>query len=192
MPPKKSKPIVSEQESTGPVGGQRQQLTDIITPALRVLFVGYNPGLRSAAVGHHFAGPSNRFWRVLYEAGLTPVRLSAEQDGTMLSLGLGLTNLVDRPTRGAAELTAADYRQGRERLLQKLKEYRPQNVCYVGIGVYKAFAGLPKCDYGWQQQAVVEGCNDFVAPSTSGLNRMPYPEQLAIYRQLAAGIDHPN
>ncbi len=169
-----------------------QPLTDIIASNLRVLFVGYNPGLRSAELGHHFAGPSNRFWRVLHEAGLTPVQLPAEEDETLLTWGLGVTNLVDRPTRGAAELKAADYRRGSERLLQKLREYRPQNVCYVGIGIYKRFANLPQCDYGWQPQSVVPGCNDFVAPSTSGLNRMPHQEQLAIYRQLAEGIGRGN
>lgn len=160
-------------------------LEDIIAPNLRILFVGYNPSLRSAEVGHHFAGRNNGFWRILHESGLTEQRLTAEQDERLLELGMGLTNLVARPTRAAAELTAADYQQGRGELLEKLEQYRPRSICYVGIGLYKIFARRPQCQLGWQPQSVVEGIADFVAPSTSGLNRMPYQQQLATYRQLA-------
>ncbi len=160
-------------------------LEDIIAPNLRILFVGYNPSLRSAEVGHHFAGRNNGFWRILHESGLTKQRLFAEQDDRLRELGMGLTNLVARPTRAAAELTAADYQQGRGELLEKLEQYQPRSICYVGIGLYKIFARRPRCDFGWQPQSVVEGIADFVAPSTSGLNRMPYQEQLTIYRHLA-------
>jgi len=163
-------------------------LEDIIAPNLRILFVGYNPSLRSAEVGHHFAGRNNGFWRILHESGLTEQRLAAEMDHLLLERGMGLTNLVARPTRAAAELTAADYQQGRGELLEKLEQYRPRSICYVGIGLYKIFARRPQCEFGWQSQTVVEGIDDFVAPSTSGLNRMPYQEQLAIYRQLAGWL----
>lgn len=163
-------------------------LEDIIAPNLRILFVGYNPSLRSAEVGHHFAGRNNGFWRILHDSGLTEQRLTAEEDLSLLRIGMGLTNLVARPTRAAAELTSADYQQGRSELLQKLDQYRPRRICYVGIGLYKVFARLSKCQFGWQARPVVAGIADFVAPSTSGLNRMPYQEQLAIYRQLAQGL----
>lgn len=165
------------------------QLKDIIAENLILLFVGYNPGLRSAAVGHHFAGPSNRFWKLLHEAGLTPDRMVAEEGEDVLGLGYGLTNLVARPTRAAAELTSAEYRAGAEILRQKLLTYRPRIVCYVGIGVYRAFARVRRCDYGLQPTAVVPGVADFVAPSPSGLNRMPYAEMLNIYRQLAGLVE---
>lgn len=164
-------------------------LADLIAPNLRLLFVGYNPSLRSAELGHHFAGRSNGFWKVLHQASLTPQRMTPQQDAEILALGFGLTNLVDRPTRAAAELTSADYQLGREQLRQKLELYRPGAVCYVGIGVYKIFARRSQCSFGWQPESVVPGVADFVAPSTSGLNRMPYAEQLAIYRQLAAGLE---
>lgn len=160
-------------------------LEDIIAPNLRILFVGYNPSLRSAAAGHHFAGPSNGFWKVLHESGLTERRLRPEEDQSLLGVGLGVTNLVARPTRAAAELTAIDYAAGRVELTQKLQQYQPQAVCYVGIGLYKIFARRKQCQFGWQPVSVVTGVADFVAPSTSGLNRMPYADQLAIYRQLA-------
>lgn len=164
-------------------------LEDIIAPNLRVLFVGYNPSLKSAEVGHHFAGSTNGFWRILFDSGLTERRLAPEEDKLLLKMGMGSTNLVARPTRAAAELTREDYRQGTSELLQKLEYYHPQYVCYVGIGLYKIFAHCKQCPFGWQPHSVVSEVIDFVAPSTSGLNRMLYQDQLAIYRQLAERIN---
>jgi len=87
---------------------RRIALPDHLAPKLNILFVGINPGLRSAALGHHYAGPSNRFWKLLYDAKLVPERLTYQDDGRLPHWGLGLTNLVARPTAGLADLTARD------------------------------------------------------------------------------------
>ncbi|HBK84526.1 MAG TPA: mismatch-specific DNA-glycosylase [Firmicutes bacterium] len=161
------------------------KLRDIIAPNLLVLFTGFNPGLRSAELGHHYAGPNNRFWRLLFESGLTPRLLPASEDHLLLSWSLGLTNIVARPTRLAAELTSAELNSGGEVLRQKFEHYRPQVACYVGIGIYKALTKCRQCLPGRQAQSVVDGVIDFVVPSPSGLNRIPYADQLASWRELA-------
>ncbi len=81
-------------------GRRRSPLHDIVRPGLRALFVGINPGLRSAAIGHHFAGYSNRFWRLLHESGLVPEPIGCEDDGRLPEWGFGVTNLIPRPTSG--------------------------------------------------------------------------------------------
>ena len=147
------------------------KLADIIAPDLVVLFIGFNPSLRSAAAGHHFAGPNNRFWRILYDCGLTLRLLQASDDQQLLRWGMGLTNIVARPTQKAAQLTTADYRAGAAVLQQKLLQYRPQVACYVGFGVYRAFARHCRFSPGLQETSVVPGILDFAAASTSGWNR---------------------
>src|SRR4051794_18072073 len=102
-----------------------QALPPIVAPGLKVLFVGINPGLRSAAVGHNFARPGNRFWPTLHAAGFTPRRLAPEEDRTLPEYGLGITNLAPRPTRAAAELTDEELRAGAEALTRLVAEYQP-------------------------------------------------------------------
>ncbi len=145
---------------------------DLLAEKLSVLFIGYNPSLRSAEINRHYAGNANRFWQMLYEAGFTDRRLRPEEDEELLGLGLGLTNIVARPTRAAAEITKAEYDAGRQVLRSKLERYRPRYAAYVGIGVYRIFAQNPRASLGLQPTSVVEGVQDFVLPSTSGLNRM--------------------
>lgn len=110
-------------------------LPDYVIPDLRVLFVGINPGLRSAEVGHHFAGHSNRFWKLLADSHLVPHPLNYWEDSRLLDWGIGLTNLVSRPTMGIHELTRKDYHQGRITLLQKIDLFRPQIVALLGLGM---------------------------------------------------------
>lgn len=162
----------------------KQPLRDIIQPNLKILFIGYNPGLKSAEKGHHYAGVSNRFWDILHKSGLTPEKVNYLHDMNLLSFGYGSTNIVDRPSKSAAELTGEDYELGRTELIKKLKTYRPAVACYVGIGVYKALTRKKKVEWGLQDEQVVEGVTDFVAPSTSGLNRMPISQQIEIYTRL--------
>lgn len=164
-------------------------LRDVIAPNLKVLFVGYNPSLRSAELGHHYAGRSNRFWQLLYKSGLTPVLMKPEQDMELLRLGYGSTNIVHRPTKAAAEITAEEYREGREQLLETIKKYRPRIVCYVGIGIYRVFARRSDVTWGLQETSVAPGVLDFVAPSSSGLNRMRLDDQVNIYRDLKSTFD---
>ncbi|HWR41962.1 mismatch-specific DNA-glycosylase [Sporomusa sp.] len=161
------------------------QVPDIIDNNLKVLFIGFNPGRRSAETGHHFAGYSNKFWKLLASAGLTPYQFRPEEDRTLLTVGLGITNIVARPSRAADEITKEEYRAGRDVLKEKLMLYRPQIACFAGVGVYKEFAGRPNIKCGVQPISVVTGVADFVVPSPSGLTRILFDDQLAYYQELA-------
>lgn len=168
-------------------------IPDHLREGLNLLFVGYNPSLRSAETGHHYANPNNRFWRIIHEAGITGRRYRADEDGKLLECGIGFTNIVARPTKTAAEITKEEYQRGAEILLEKLRKYKPKAACYVGKGVYQelirgsAAAGHSASrsyEWGEQNESVVPGVIDFVAPSSSGLVRMPLPEIISIYKQL--------
>ncbi len=161
------------------------EVPDIIDYNLRVLFIGFNPGLRSAATGHHFAGYSNKFWKLLAAAGLTSYRFRPEEDRSLLAVGLGVTNIVARPSRAADEITSAEYQAGKEILAAKLRLYSPQIACFAGVGVYKKFAGRTNIKCGWQPVQTVSGVTDFVVPSPSGLTRIVFAEQLVYYQELA-------
>jgi len=161
-----------------------KQVPDIIAPNLKILFIGFNPGSRSAQTGHHFAGYSNKFWKLLSAAALTPYQLTPEEDGKLLSWGLGITNIVARPSRTAAEITKEEYQHGRMLLQEKLAFYKPQVACYAGVGVYREFAQQAKVICGWQDKNVVTGVADFVVPSPSGLTRILFIDQLAYYQEL--------
>jgi TDG/mug DNA glycosylase family protein len=116
----------------------RLRLKDRIAPGARVLFVGINPGVRSALTGHHFAGPSNGFWKLLFDAGLVPERVTHLDDDRLPEWGLGITNLVARPTPGVSDLSLAELRAGRAALERKVAKYQPRIVALVGITVYRA------------------------------------------------------
>lgn len=160
------------------------QIGDIIDYNLKILFVGFNPGLRSAETGHHFAGYSNRFWKLLHQSGLTPKQFQPEEGRLLLSLGLGITNIVARPSREAAEITKEEYAAGREELKRKLASYAPCIACYEGIGVYRQFAQVKDIVCGRQTQSVVAGIIDFVVPSPSGKNPILFGKQLEYYWEL--------
>ncbi|BCJ86989.1 hypothetical protein skT53_19740 [Effusibacillus dendaii] len=148
------------------------------------MFVGYNPSLRSSETGHHYANPRNRFYTVLYQAGLTPRKYRAEEDACLYELGYGFTNIVARPTRAAEEITKREYEEGRQTLREKITRYKPKVVCFVGKGVYLQYTGLKKAAWGVQSPSQVEGVIDFVAPSTSGLVRMKLADVVAIFTDL--------
>ena len=112
-------------------------LPDYLVRDLQILFVGINPGIRSATLGHHYAGHSNRFWKLLYEAELVPERLSYREDSRLPEWGIGLTNLVPRATAGIESLTADDYTAGRLVLLRKVQRYRPRVVALLGMTLYR-------------------------------------------------------
>lgn len=165
--------------------GEGPPIPDIVAPGLRVLFCGFNPGTRSGAIGHNYAGRGNRFWRLLAESGLTPHRLAPEEDRGMLRYGLGSTNLVARATASAAELSRGELRAGAGPLRSLVEAYRPRIVAYTGKGVYLAAAGLGRAEWGEQPVGLFAGTVDFVLPSPSGLARLPYPEKLRWFRALA-------
>lgn len=161
-----------------------QQVPDIIAPNLNILFIGFNPGKRSAETGHHFAGHSNKFWKLLAAAGLTPYQFTPEEDGKLLALGMGITNIVERPSRTAAELSKAEYQAGRIILKEKLEHYRPRLACYAGMGVYRELTGKKDIACGLQPDSVAAGVADFVVPSPSGLTRILFKDQLVYYQEL--------
>ena len=158
--------------------------TDLLRPGLDLVFCGYNPSLRSGASGHHYAHPGNRFWRVLFAAGITQRPYEPGEDETLLDLGMGFTNLCPRPTRRADELTREEIRAGAVELRAKLEELRPRAVAYTGIGVYKWFRATSKVGWGVQAEPAVAGVTDVVVPSPSGLNRMRFEELVEHYRAL--------
>jgi len=161
---------------------------DSLDVGLKVVFVGFNPSLRSAEFGFNYAGHSNRFWRILYEAGLTESLCRPEDGPSLLAIGYGFTNIVQRPTRAAAELTSEEYALGRVVLLEKLARYRPRIACYVGKGVYQK-AARRNVSWGQQEISIVNGVIDYVTPSSSGLVRMRLEEQVAIYRGVRNLLD---
>ncbi|HEX6271777.1 MAG TPA: mismatch-specific DNA-glycosylase [Polyangiaceae bacterium] len=146
------------------------RLKDVLAPRPRLLLVGINPGLRSGAVGHHFAGNGNPFWRLLYEARLIPRALTYEEDQELARFGIALTNLCERPTRSAAELTPADIERGRRKLAKKCAALRPRVVAFVGLSVYQAFFRLPRSGGAGEKPETLAGARVFVVPNPSGLN----------------------
>ncbi len=145
-------------------------LPDVLAPGLRVLFVGINPSLESARVGHHFASPGNPFWRLLHAAGLTPELLPPADDRRLLELGLGLTNVCPRATRGAAELTRRDYERGVAELVRKVEAARPAVVALVGVTLGRiVLPGSPEAGPG-PRGAAIGGARVFVLPNPSGRN----------------------
>jgi TDG/mug DNA glycosylase family protein len=141
----------------------------VIAPELRVLFCGINPGLYSAATGDHFARPGNRFWPALYAAGFTPKLLHPSEKALLLDAGYGLTNLVNRATAAADELSAAELIAGGKALSSKIRRYRPRAVAFLGLGAYRHAFGKPKATFGLQPETL-EGAAIWVLPSPSGLN----------------------
>ncbi len=162
-------------------------LTEKLQKHLLILFIGFNPSLRSYERGFNYAGHSNRFFKILYLSGLTNRLYTPEESYDLLDdYNYGFTNLVTRPTTRADEITKEEYRAGVGILYEKLITYQPAIACYVGKGVYLSFIGSSKRqDWGFSKKHTLSHTLDFVAPSTSGLVRMKLAEQADIYRQLA-------
>jgi TDG/mug DNA glycosylase family protein len=155
-----------------------------------VLFVGINPGRRSAAAAAHFANPRNDFWRLLHESGLTPELLGPERQADALRHGIGITNAALRTTAGSGDLRAADFQGAAERLGRLAQELRPRVLAFVGKEAYRgAFGERPALGL----QARVLGASQLIVlPSTSPANAaVPYAERLAWFRELAALVEGP-
>jgi double-stranded uracil-DNA glycosylase len=142
---------------------------DVIAPGLRVLFCGINPSLYSAAVGHHFARPGNRFWPALYAGGLTERLLKPEEEQLLLSQGFGITNLVARATARAEELTAGELAAGARRLVAKVRRQRPAVVAVLGVTAYRTAFARPRAAIGRQAETIADAVL-WVLPNPSGLN----------------------
>lgn len=147
-----------------------RRLRDVLVPCARVLFVGINPSLRSAEVGHHFAGRGNPFWRLLHASGLTSRLLSYEEDGELAREGLALTNLCPRPTRTAAELREAELEAGCRALARKVARLHPAVVAFVGLTLFRRFYGRGASRGAGAKPEVLSGARVFVLPNPSGLN----------------------
>lgn len=160
------------------------KIPDHLAKHLDIIFVGFNPSLKSGETGHHYANPNNRFWKIIFEAGLTPRKYSPEEDGELIKLGFGLTNIVDRPTKAADEITKEEYQKGRLTLKTKIEYFRPKIACFVGKGVYREYSQKKVIPWGKQEKQIVDGVIDFVAPSSSGLVRMKRQDIIDIYKQL--------
>jgi double-stranded uracil-DNA glycosylase len=162
-------------------------LRDCIRPPLRLLFVGINPGIRSAQTGHHFAGPSNRFWKLLHASGLVPEPIGYLDDRRLPEWGFGITNLVPRPTPGIDTLRPGEYAAGERALRRKIRRAKPPVVALVGVTLYRAlFKRKPgeAVALGLQQERL-EGSRVFVLPNPSGRNaNFSYDEMLAAFRAL--------
>jgi TDG/mug DNA glycosylase family protein len=162
-------------------------LRDRVRPPVRILLVGINPGIRTALLGHHFAGYSNRFWKLLYEARLVPEPIGTEDDARLPEWGLGITNLVPRATPGIDTLKPEEYVAGARVLRRKIRRWQPEVVALVGVTLYRSlFALRPsvRVALGLQTETL-EGARVFVLPNPSGRNaNFSYAEMLAAFRAL--------
>jgi TDG/mug DNA glycosylase family protein len=160
------------------------RLPDYLRPHLDLIVVGINPGTRSAAAGHHYAGPGNHFWPLLFESGLVGEPLTHEQDARVLEWGIGLTNMVARPSPSITDLSLDELRAGARTLRTKLLKYAPAIICFNGKRIYEVFAGHP-CAFGLQPDRVGEA-RVFVMPSTSARTASyQRADKLVFFRELA-------
>jgi TDG/mug DNA glycosylase family protein len=162
---------------------------DIIGPDLKVLFCGINPSVYSAAVGHHFARPGNRFWPTLHGAGFTDHLLSPGEDRSLLDFGLGCTNLVARATAQASELDAGEIERGAGHLLDLIRRHRPRWLAVLGLGAYRQAFGDPLARVGRQERSAA-GAGVWLLPNPSGLNaHYQLADLVAAYGELRRASD---
>lgn len=163
-------------------------LPDVIAPNLRVLFCGINPGLYTAAVGHHFARPGNRFWPTLFKSGFTGRLLSPFEEGELLESGLGISNVVAHATATAAELTSDDFIAGGRVLAAKVKKYQPRVLAILGVGAYRTAFVNAKAIIG-EQGKRIHGARVWVLPNPSGLNaNYQLPDLVRLFRDLRESV----
>jgi TDG/mug DNA glycosylase family protein len=147
----------------------RWVIADVIAPGLRVLVCGINPGLMSEATGHHFARPGNRFWPALHQSGFTPVQLHPSQQSSLLGYQIGITNVVDRPSARADELTRDELLAGGRQLVKKVRKLTPSWLAVLGLGAYRSAFASPRAAIG-EQPHTIGPTRVWVLPNPSGLN----------------------
>ena len=161
---------------------------DVVAPGLRVLFCGINPGLYTAWAGHHFARPGNRFWPALHASGFTPRQLRPDEEQELLTLGLGVTNVVARATATAAELGRDELRRGGLRLVELAERWSPTYVAVLGVTAYRAAFGEARAVLGRQDRRLGPA-GVWVLPNPSGLNAHHQPVDLArLFAELRAAV----
>jgi TDG/mug DNA glycosylase family protein len=164
-------------------------LPDVMAPGLRVLFCGINPGLYTAWAGHHFARRGNRFWPALHRSGFTPRLFEPSEQDELLTLGLGVTNVVARASATAAELSAAELRAGGESLRRTVEREAPSYLAVLGVTAYRSAFGEPRAVLGRQSRSL-SGTTVWVLPNPSGLNAHFSLDALAtLFADLRAAAD---
>jgi TDG/mug DNA glycosylase family protein len=167
-------------------------LRDRIRQPVRVLLVGINPGVRSSQVGHHFAGPSNRFWKLLHASRLVPEPIGFADDHRLPEWGFGITNLIQRPTPGIDTLRPEEYIAGAKVLRRKIRRLKPEVVAFIGVTLFRSVfgrrAGQPVA-LGLQDERI-EGASVFVLPNPSGRNaNFSYGEMLDAFARLRRALE---
>lgn len=171
------------------LAANNKTIVDVIGAGLRVLFCGINPGLYSGYTGHHFARPGNRFWPTLYAAGFTDRLLKPAEQQELLKHGYGITNLVERASATAAELTAAELLAGGQRLLAKVEQYHPQVLAVLGVTAYRTAFQRPQAQMGEQKEGLGPA-RLWILPNPSGLNAHYTPADLArVFREFRLAIE---
>jgi TDG/mug DNA glycosylase family protein len=167
-------------------------LKDRIRLPVRVLLVGINPGIRSSQLGHHFAGPSNRFWKLLYESRLVPEPIGYADDHRLPEWGFGMTNLIPRPTPGIDTLRPEEYVAGAKTLRRKIRRVKPEVVAFVGVTLFRSVFGRrpgQPVALGLQVERI-EGARVFVLPNPSGRNaNFSYAEMLEAFARLRRALE---
>jgi double-stranded uracil-DNA glycosylase len=182
-----------------PPGWAHLRLKDRLRPGLDVLLVGINPGVQSALSGHHFAGFSNRFWKLLFESGLVPEPITYNDDARLPEFGLGVTNLVARPSPGIDDLRPAEYLAGWQALERKIRRIHPRIVAFVGVTLYRALLPAlvtdpdvrkdPRVRVPGLLPITIHGARVFVLPNPSGRNaNYTYEEMLQSFRELRVAV----
>ncbi|HUJ90017.1 MAG TPA: G/U mismatch-specific DNA glycosylase [Syntrophorhabdales bacterium] len=173
------------------VAARGKSVPDVITPSLRILFCGINPGLYSAATGHHFARPGNRFWPVLHAAGFTDRLLSPFEEQELLKRGYGITNIVNRPTANAAELSLSELQEGAKRLSNTILKYKPRIVAVLGVEAYRKAFGHREVVLGPRDERIGDSVV-WILPNPSGINAHYQVKELAaLFKKLRLASDKP-
>jgi TDG/mug DNA glycosylase family protein len=173
------------------LAAEGKTVRDVIAPRLRVLFCGINPGLYTAAVGHHFARPGNRFWPALFAAGFTDRIVSPFDERELLQSGYGITNVVMRTTATADQLSREELREGGKQLVAKVRRYRPRVLAILGLGAYRTAWEKPKAVIG-RQEETIGNTIVWVLPNPSGLNAHYQAADLArLFGELRAVVENP-
>ncbi|XP_041984170.1 transcriptional activator MN1-like isoform X3 [Aricia agestis] len=175
----------------------RRTLPDHLAENLDIIIIGINPGLFAAYKGHHYAGPGNHFWKCLYLSGLTREQMSADEDYKLLNFGIGFTNMVARPTKGSADLTRREIKEGSAILLEKLQTFRPKVAVFNGKLIYEVFSGKKDFCFG-KQPDTIAGTNTYmwVMPSSSArcaqlpraADKVPFYAALKKFRDYLNGL----
>jgi mismatch-specific thymine-DNA glycosylase len=162
-------------------------LPDYLDFNLKIIFVGYNPGEKSAILGQHYAGRGNQFWKLLFESGLTSRLYKPEESQQLLSEGYGLTNIVSRPSKSSSDLTLKEMEEGAIELNKKMQKFKPLIICFLGKEIYRKYENLKPStpiNYGIAYSSSNKQIILYIAPNPSGRSTIPYTMKLDIFKKL--------